>query len=123
MGSTTNDFVEYHVYQLGNLLLEAAYCDVWTLIVLAANGEYTPKADGALAAYQLRDDGLWDSVYHCRERQAHGEAQWAFAYGDAVQIDLAHLVSVADSRLYVQAEARERELDRRFYEIMAAMNW
>lgn len=123
MNRTTYNLVEYQVYQFGDLLVEAAYCDVWTLIVLGPNGEYAAKQHGALAAYQLRDDGLWDSVYHCSSPRVLGGGEWKFVYGDVVEIGQECLKPVADSRFYIQAEFRELQIDQQFREIMAAMDW
>lgn len=62
--STYNSLKERHIYRFRGLLLEAAYCDVWTLNLLTERGEYIPVEHGVLIAYELRADGSWDSVHH-----------------------------------------------------------
>ena len=122
-GGTLANLKEYHVYKLDGMLVEAACCEVWTLIVLRENGEYIPKEHGALVAFQLRSDGVWDSLYHCYSDLLPGGDPWTVVYGDALNIDPSRLEPVAESRLFIQAEFHEQELDRRFYEIMAEMEW
>jgi len=121
--STFTSLTENHVYRLGNLLLEAALCDVWTLIVLTDDGEHVPRQHGALIAYQLRADGFWDSLYDCHTPRLPDADSWCFAYGGIKSINLGDLVYVAENRSTLQAEFQERELDQKFREIMAVMEW
>ena len=111
------------VYELGNLLLEAAYCDGWTLIVVTPSGGHVTRQHGALVAYQLRDDGLWDSVHDCYSPRLPRGQRWCFAHGDAVKIDTKQLTVVADRRTTVQDNFREQQIERQFREIMATMEW
>jgi hypothetical protein len=124
MGNKTcTRLMEGHIYRLGDLLLEAACCDGWTLNVLTNSGEYVPVTDGSLIAYELRPDGQWDRVYCCVSPLLPAEEECTFDYGETVQIALTQLICVATCRSDAQEMLREQEYDRQIREVMAAMEW
>jgi hypothetical protein len=112
---------EHHVYRLGGLLLEASYRRGWTLMVLTEKGNHVPRSHGALVGFRMRDDGLWDTIYDKAVRRFFGWTKWSVSYGEPRTIDLTKLEHFADSRFAVEEIQREREIDIKFREIMAAM--
>jgi hypothetical protein len=114
---------ENHVYRFGNLLLEATYRRGWTLMILTENGNHVARKNGALVAFRLRDDGLWDTVYDRASRYLLGWKKWSVTYGEPLAINFSQLAPIADSRYAVEEQLQEREIDRKFREIMAAMEW
>jgi hypothetical protein len=124
MSNNTNaGLIEGHVYSYGNLLLEAAYCDSWTLNLLTALGEDVPDTDGSLIAFELRADGQWDSVYCSVPLFLPEEEGCVMCYGDTVTIDLEELVHLAGCRSKVQDILLEQECERRIRELMATIEW
>jgi hypothetical protein len=114
---------ENHIYRYGSLLLEASYRRGWRLMVVTEDGNHVPRADGALIGYRMRDDGLWDTVYDHATKRLFGWKRWSVAYGEPRAIDLGKLSLFATSRSMVKDVFQQREVDRRFREIMAAMEW
>lgn len=124
MGNKTYaNLIEGHIYQFDDLLLEAACCDVWTLNLLTITGEYVPAAHGALIAYELRTDGLWERVHCSFFPRLPGGELLTFFQGASVEIDLARLIVVAARRSDVQDSLHELEQDQQFRELMAVMDW
>jgi hypothetical protein len=115
------NLAQHHVYRLGDLLLEANFYDVWTLKTVTESGYHVAREHGALVAYRLRADGLWDSVYDCQKRGFLGWKSWSFTYGTPRALDLGQLIYVSESRTILKAQFQERDVDRKFYEIMATM--
>jgi hypothetical protein len=114
---------EHHIYRLGNLLLEATYRRGWTLMVLTENGNHVPRKHGALVAFRLRDDGLWETVRDHATRNFFGWKKWSVVYGEPQIIELEHLERVAASRSAIRETLQDQEVDAKFREIMAAMEW
>ena len=123
MSSTFTSLTDNHVYRLGNLLLEAAFCEVWTLILLTDKGEHITRRHGALIAYQLRPDGFWDMLYDCHRPKLPSVEAWSFVYGGITHLDINVLEFVAENRSTFVADLEERELNQKFSEIMVAMEW
>jgi hypothetical protein len=117
------DLVVNQVYRLGDLLLEASLQNGWTLMTVAENGYHVTRQHGALVAYKLRADGLWDSIYDCQTRGLLGWKSWRFVHGTPRKIDIANLQFIAESRDTLKVRFQEQDVDRKFYEIMAPMGW
>jgi hypothetical protein len=114
---------ENHVYRFGGLLLEATYRRGWTLIVLTEQGHHAPRKHGALVAFKMRDDGLWDTVYDHATRRFLGWKKWSVIRGKPRAISVSQLEHIAESRYMVEMELQEIDVERRFREIMATMEW
>lgn len=117
------NLAENHVYRLGDVLVEAIFRDVWTLMIVTESGYHVPREHGALVCYKLRADGLWDAVHDNKTRRLLGWESWSFAFGARTTIDTDALVPVAESRAALKAEYQQREIDRKFREIMRDMEW
>jgi hypothetical protein len=117
------NLTENHVYRLGNVLVEAIFRDVWTLMVVTESGYHVPREHGALVCYKLRADGLWDTVHDNKTRRLLGWESWSFTLGTPTTIDTDVLVTVAESRAALKVKYQEREIDHKFRVIMSAMEW
>jgi hypothetical protein len=114
---------EHTIYKFGNLLLEATYFQGWTLMVVTENGYHVTRKHGALVAFKLRPDGLWDTLYDCETRNFFGWKRWRIVAGKPQAIEAYDLQPHAPNRNEVKQGAQERDTDRKFREIMAAMAW
>src|SRR5689334_3873481 len=92
------DLVVNQVYRLDDLLLEASLQNGWTLMTVAPNGYHVTRQHGALVAFKLREDGLWDSIYDCQTKGLLGWKSWRFINGAPRKIEIAELQYVAESR-------------------------
>jgi hypothetical protein len=114
---------EHHIYRFGNLLVEAAYRRGWTLTVLTKNGNYVARKHGALVAFRMRDDGMWQPIYDRAMRYFFGWKKWSITYGEPLVINFSQLKRVAESRFAVEERLQQLEVDRKFREIMSVMEW
>ena len=114
---------EHHVYRLGSLLVEAIYRRGWRLMVVNEDGFHVMQQQGALVAFELRDDGLWDTLYDQITRRFLGWKRWGTVYGAPVKIGLNMLEHFADSRFAIKDAYQTREIDQKFRAIMADMEW
>lgn len=114
---------ENHVYRHGNLLLEATYRRGWRLMVVNEDGFHVTRQQGALVALELRDDGLWDTLYDQITRRFFGWKRWGTVHGAPRRIEWSALEHFVESRFAIKEAFQTREIDQKFREIMAAMQW